>query len=215
MNKKDLKAHIKGFCTPEEIKVMRDYFVASLAEGSYGVDDRQCLGCSCWYAPQFLGLSEPDPNEFFIERMEEFTGLELLPSYSFARRYTPGDRLIWHTDRPACEISLDVCVVAEGASYPLIVNQGGGDSSKTELEEVHLVPGDGLIYNGCDIGHGRKFMQHPQEVIYQLFVHYVDANGDHADYAGEAIQSAQERLARGAEHVFTKGNHPPIFDNLS
>lgn len=197
MNKELLKRVERGFATPEEIKVMRDFFVETLATGRYEYETLQCLGCPCWYTPRFLGLPESDPNDLFIDRMEEITGLELLPTYSFARRYVPGHNLAWHRDRHSCEISLTLCVSAKGESYPLIVNQGGGDKSRTRLEEIHLAPGDAVIYNGHTIGHGRKFMQHPQEALYQLFVHYVDADGEYADYAGEAIKSAQKRAEDG------------------
>jgi len=43
-----------------------------------------------------------------LPRMEKETGLELLPTYSYARIYKKGDILKRHKDRPSCEISTTV-----------------------------------------------------------------------------------------------------------
>ena len=40
------------------------------------------------------------------EKMNELTGKELVPTYSYHRLYTQGTELTRHKDRPSCEISL-------------------------------------------------------------------------------------------------------------
>ena len=40
--------------------------------------------------------------------MQQETGLELLPTYSYARIYKKGDILKRHKDRPSCEISATI-----------------------------------------------------------------------------------------------------------
>ena len=40
-----------------------------------------------------------------LPKMQKETGLELLPTYSYARVYKKGDELRRHRDRPSCEIS--------------------------------------------------------------------------------------------------------------
>jgi hypothetical protein len=37
--------------------------------------------------------------------MKQHTGLDLVPTYSYARAYKKGDTLHRHKDRPCCEIS--------------------------------------------------------------------------------------------------------------
>jgi hypothetical protein len=43
-----------------------------------------------------------------LPKMQKETGLELLPTYSYARVYKKGDELRRHRDRPSCEISTTV-----------------------------------------------------------------------------------------------------------
>ena len=41
-----------------------------------------------------------------LPRMQDETGLNLIPTYSYARLYKQGDILKRHKDRPSCEISV-------------------------------------------------------------------------------------------------------------
>ena len=52
-------------------------------------------------------------------------------------------------------------------------------------KKINLKPGDGVIYQGCEVEHWRE----PYEGDYhaQVFLHYVDANGKYADHKGDAI----------------------------
>ena len=43
-------------------------------------------------------------------RVEQWTGLRLHPTYSYYRVYRPGDELMRHRDREACEISVTICL---------------------------------------------------------------------------------------------------------
>jgi hypothetical protein len=40
--------------------------------------------------------------------MKQQTGLDLIPTYSYARAYKKGDTLHRHKDRPSCEISTTI-----------------------------------------------------------------------------------------------------------
>lgn len=109
--------------------------------------------------------------------MEENTGLELYPTYSFYRVYRPGDELPPHTDRDACEISTTICF-----------NYSYDDSKyrwpiKVEGVEVDQKPGDIVIYRGIDLEHSRDPFTLEDEAAWHVqgFFHYVDANGPHAD----------------------------------
>ena len=90
--------------------------------------------------------------------IEKNTGLDLVPTYSYARAYKHGDILQPHKDRPSCEIS---------ASLHL-----GGDpwSIRFENTEVDLGVGDLVIYKGAELTHWRNKFEGVQHV--QAFLHY-------------------------------------------
>ncbi|MCG8416940.1 MAG: hypothetical protein MJE77_03215 [Proteobacteria bacterium] len=112
--------------------------------------------------------------------VEELTGLDLDPTYSYLRIYTHGDVLPRHRDRPACEISMTLCLGLDpgsaGADYrwPLLVQ---GEENGEEVA-IPCQPGDGIIYRGCDVWHRREAFAGVHQA--QVFLHYVDRHGPHA-----------------------------------
>jgi hypothetical protein len=82
--------------------------------------------------------------------VERASSLELFPTFSYFRVYHRGDVLEKHTDRPACEISLTLCLGYEAERPWPIVIEGRNGVSRFELE-----PGDGLLYRGIDCPHWR------------------------------------------------------------
>lgn len=110
--------------------------------------------------------------------MEENTGLELYPTYSFYRVYRKGDELTPHTDRPSCEISCTLCFNysydKSEFTWPIFM-----DGHKVELE-----PGDMVIYRGCDLSHWREPFNTKDDNAWHVqgFFHYVDARGPYTDY---------------------------------
>ena len=99
--------------------------------------------------------------------MKKETGLELIPTYSYARIYKQGDILHKHKDRPSCEISTSVHL--------------GGDpwSIFVEGTEVILDVGDMLVYSGCELEHWREPFE--GDSCGQVFLHYNHVNGPFAD----------------------------------
>jgi hypothetical protein len=115
-----------------------------------------------------------------IKAVEGYTGLELIPNYSYWRLYVLGEDLKRHTDRHSCEISITLCIgyntsnlTSEedaGYNWPMFV----ADSAGNELP-VHMEPGDMIIYRGVEVEHWRekfKGLNHAQ-----VFLHYNDKNG--------------------------------------
>jgi len=112
--------------------------------------------------------------------MSEYTGIELVPTYSYYRFYQHGDILERHKDRESCEISATLCLGYDVSNvdqnlypnydWPMWVE--GKDGSELP---VHMKPGDMIIYKGCEIDHWRD----PFEGLNhsQVFLHYNDANG--------------------------------------
>ena len=95
----------------------------------------------------------------------ELINLKLLPTYAYWRYYVFGATLEKHWDRPACEISLSVCV-KKYDKWPLIV-----EKKSFELEE-----GDALLYAGTEQMHYRPGV-YKGKGIAQIFLHYVNKNG--------------------------------------
>ena len=106
--------------------------------------------------------------------VERITGLALLPTYSYFRIYRTGDILTAHTDRPSCEISATVTLGFRAPEpWPIYMANGALASS------VALEPGDSVIYRGKELSHWRERFEGEHHV--QLFLHYVDRDGPHAD----------------------------------
>ena len=101
--------------------------------------------------------------------MEKETGLNLIPTYAYARIYKRGDVLKKHVDRPSCKISTTMNL--GGEKWPIYL--------KTDkVVKVELSPGDMLIYSGCELEHWREPFE--GENCGQVFLHYndLDTQGD-------------------------------------
>jgi PKHD-type hydroxylase len=100
-------------------------------------------------------------------------GKELLPTYTYARIYRPGDVLERHTDRPACEISGTMTLGFDGKHvWPIYV----GDENNPK--RIDIPKGSLLMYMGEKLPHWRPAFKGQWQC--QVFFHYVDANGPHA-----------------------------------
>lgn len=111
-----------------------------------------------------------------LPMVEEQTGLELEPTYSFSRVYQEDEELLPHTDRPSCEISVTVNIACTGDVWPIWMQYEAKDPVKCMLE-----PGDAVIYKGCEVTHWRRKLPKGQ-INVQFMLHYVDKNGPHAGY---------------------------------
>jgi len=106
---------------------------------------------------------------------EQLTGASLFPTYSYFRVYQRGDHLNKHTDRPSCEISSTICLGYEGnRPWPISIEGPQGVSS------TELAPGDALFYRGIECPHWREPLT--EDLVAQVFLHYVDQNGPHASW---------------------------------
>ena len=99
--------------------------------------------------------------------MRKETGLDVVPTYSYARIYKRGDVLKKHKDRPSCEISTTLNL--GGDPWPIFL----------EGKQVDLNIGDMLIYEGCKLEHWRDEFE--GEHCGQVFLHYNDVNGQFKD----------------------------------
>ena len=119
--------------------------------------------------------------------MKEKTGLNLVPTYSYARVYEHGAELKRHKDRPSCEISTTLNL--GGDPWAIYLDPTGANNVIDEYKNIHkpgapegvkidLNPSDMLIYSGCELEHWRKPFE--GKLCGQVFLHYNHANGPFA-----------------------------------
>ena len=119
--------------------------------------------------------------------MQQETGLQLVPTYSYARIYKKGDELKRHKDRPSCEISTTLNL--GGDPWPIFIDGTGADTVIDEYKNIHkpnapkgtkvlLEVGDMLVYSGCELEHWREPFE--GQLCGQVFLHYNHADGQFA-----------------------------------
>ena len=120
--------------------------------------------------------------------MDKETGLQLVPTYSYARIYKKGDILRRHKDRPSCEISTTLNL--GGEPWPIFIDGTGADAVIDEYKNIHkpnappgtkvlLDVGDMLVYSGCELEHWREPFE--GNTCGQVFLHYNHVNGPFAE----------------------------------
>ena len=119
--------------------------------------------------------------------MKQKTGMDLIPTYSYARVYQTGSELKRHKDRPSCEISTTLNL--GGDPWPIFIDPTGSNNVIDEYKNIHkpgappgveitLEPGDMLMYSGCELEHWRKPFK--GKLCGQVFLHYNHADGQFA-----------------------------------
>ena len=101
--------------------------------------------------------------------IEEITGKKLFPTYSYGRIYWNGSEMKKHVDRPSCEYSVTLSISIDKDPWPIWIDN----------DEIFLQPGDMVVYKGMEVEHWREPYKGNEQI--QLFFHYVDADGPHAD----------------------------------
>ena len=123
-----------------------------------------------------------------LPKMQQETGLQLVPTYSYARLYKHGDILKRHKDRPSCEISTTLNL--GGDPWSIFIDGTGSDTGIDEYKNIHkpnapegtkvlLDVGDMLVYSGCELEHWREPFK--GNTCGQVFLHYNHVNGPFAN----------------------------------
>lgn len=114
-------------------------------------------------------------------KVEEGSGLKLVPTYSYHRLYTKGTELTRHKDRPSCEISTTLCLGYDTENlkdknwnWPMFIGPKNGEIGDTGIP-VYLNPGDMIIYKGCEVEHWREPLLGNNHA--QVFLHYNEKDG--------------------------------------
>ena len=182
---------IRNFLTPEIARLMYEYSITKVQRENYRYTYHRNTYHEDWdgkwgdtQTPNaYSAYADPLMESLLIlskNSMEEFTGLTLLPQYSYWRFYQKHSDLKRHKDRNSCEISTTLCLgydvsdvdqsVYPDYDWPMWVQGKSGEEIP-----VHMKPGDMIIYRGCDLDHWREpfiGLNHAQ-----IFMHYNDVNG--------------------------------------
>lgn len=113
--------------------------------------------------------------ETCLPYLEKASGVQLLPTYSYARLYAPGDELKIHKDRPSCEISATVTLGFEDGCWSIYM---GDNEDKSNAVKIDMDVGDAVLYRGMEKWHWREKFEGKWQA--QVFLHYVDKNGEYA-----------------------------------
>lgn len=166
---------IKNFIDPITVNVVSQYFENKIRRNEWTetIEEGDPTSKYAYYADPLIEVLLQTSKE----AVENATGKELLPTYSYSRIYQPGEKLSPHVDRPSCEISVTINVATKGNYSPIYTQYGQNDPEKHVLD-----PGDAVVYMGCDVMHWRQPLKDDQLNV-QFMLHYVDKNGPNAEYA--------------------------------
>jgi len=163
--------HLKGFLDIENCKELTAE-LKRLVDRQITVKDVQCPKSEAVHGAMAFDKLLVD----LLPHFEKAAGRRLLPTYSYARLYKPGEKLEIHTDRESCEISATVTLGFEGKVWPIYMgDEGGANASKIEM-----AVGDAVLYRGMEKYHWRKKFKGEWQA--QVFLHYVDADGPHKEW---------------------------------
>lgn len=164
------------------------------------VKDDQCpLSDAVYGDPVFDKLLQD-----FAKPIGDAVGRKLLPTYTYARIYRPGEVLKKHKDRPSCEISATLTLGYDAKPiWPIFFNE------EKEIA-VSLDAGELAVYKGCEILHWRPAFKGKWHV--QVFLHYVDANGPYKDHVmdGRSEFGTQKGAAVSPNKTEANQNARPV-----
>lgn len=194
--------HVKAAISSElcyflalQYEMMRD----NLVNYAHAFQDPMCPGSFSWYSPlQFETLLE-----YLTPTIEHHTGLNLYPTYSYARIYTNGAVMQKHTDRRSSEIAVTCCLKRD-IDWPICFEVDG------EVNPIIMDVGDICIYRGMEVSHWRDTYTGNTQV--QAFLMYVDADGPYKYFKYDT----RPRLAATYEstHQIIKDEMAGIIRNL-
>jgi hypothetical protein len=159
----------RNFIPDHLVSYFREYFNTLSVGGHLKPGDRQVEKSEIVYGDPafdtFLLMSTPI--------ISAVTGIQLLPTYTYARIYHNRSELLPHTDREECEHS---CTLSLGGDYDALWPIWVQDKEKgKEPIMVALNPGDLLVYQGTRLCHWRDPFEGRKQ--YQVFMHYVNKDG--------------------------------------
>jgi PKHD-type hydroxylase len=170
----DRWVYLSDAITRKEANDLTEYMFSLLDEGKLEKDDQCPLSDSVYGAPVLDSLLER-----LAKPLSTHLNIDLIPTYTYARIYRPGEVLERHTDRPSCEISGTMTLGFDPSQkiWPIFFAKNEDDMIG---ESLNIGVGDLVMYRGNELPHWRPKFKGTWQV--QVFFHYVDANGPHKDY---------------------------------
>ncbi len=147
---------IPNFLTEKEADWYYGYFTLFLKNTKATLSDTQCPEGDSVY--NFLPFVHLLSNK--TERVSKILGVNIVPTYSYARKYYNNSVLKKHRDREACEISLSVHLDGD-KEWDLIIKG----------YPVSLNKGDAVLYWGHQDEHWRE--PYTGDSYTNVFLHYV------------------------------------------
>ena len=159
---------LPNFLSEEEITWSYDYFDRYIA--AFKVKgDAQVKKSSSMY--NFMPFVQILCNK--TEKVSRILGVNVLPTYCFARKYYTNAELRSHMDREACEISLSIHLDGD-KDWELYIKG----------TPVTLNRGDAVLYWGYDDKHWRE--PYTGHSYTNLFLHYVRLMGPFSEHVFDA-----------------------------
>ena len=152
---------VRGLISEDDAFKMHDH-LNKRDDGN--LNDEQIEDTPSFYADELMQSMQIK----LLPKIEEHTGLDLFKTYTYARIYKRGDVLRIHRDRAACEISITIDLGGDPWNIWVL-------DRDENPKNIHLDPGDALIYRGCEIHHWRGKFE--GDIHAQVFMHYVDKYG--------------------------------------
>lgn len=108
-------------------------------------------------------------NQILTDKVKDSIKADnLYATYAFYRKYFKNQKLIKHTDRPECEISITICLATsdDEKEWPIYLE----NKKQGIIYKGNTKPGCGVIYKGCELPHWREECEH--KWVKQFFSHY-------------------------------------------
>ena len=173
--------HLKQFLPKNSCEELNNELKKLVLEQKTAKDEQCPLSDAVHGAKAFDRLLE-----YCLPYFEQASGLKLYPTYSYARLYSQhGEELKIHRDRAACEISATITLGFEGDVWAIYM---GDHEDKTNGTKIEMDVGDAVMYRGMDKWHWREpYFEGKWQA--QVFLHYVDQNGPHAEWKYDKRES--------------------------
>jgi hypothetical protein len=175
---------VPGILPAPVLELLKVYFDIVLANGRFSRDEQCPLSLSIGGDPGLDAVLE-----WIRPRVGRLVGIDLAPTYSYARLYSEKEILARHTDRAACEISVSVSIRVPEGMGPSILHLKAPRKKETS---VPMWEGDGCIYAGTEVEHWREAFS--SDGYIQLFLHFISKRGE---YFPEQLYDGRERLGGG------------------
>lgn len=163
--KKTKYAVIRNLIDVGEASRLYKYTLQNLNNGN--LKDDQAPGSPSFYQDKEMIML----HQKLLPAIEQSLNMKLFPTFCYYRTYRTGAILRAHKDRKACEISISLNLGQEGVPWDLWLLDDDENAWN-----ITLMPGDGLIYRGCQLMHWRGKLVNA-DYVSQVFFFFVDPSG--------------------------------------